>query len=67
MSKPKQWALTGQTDKFQIHRYQAPAASESVLWVELRWSIKRELFTSWRASSVDDGRVWTPFVNDGVH
>jgi hypothetical protein len=42
MSKPKQWVLSDQTEKFRVFRYEAPEGSESALWVELRWSLKRE-------------------------
>jgi hypothetical protein len=35
--------LSDQTEKFRVFRYEAPEGSESALWVELRWSLKREL------------------------
>ena len=61
MSKPKQWTLTSESEKFLIYHYEAPEASESALWVEIRWSIKRELFTAWRSNAADDGEAWVPF------
>ena len=60
--KPKQWFLADETEKFQIHRYEAPEGSESALWIEIRWSRKRELFTAWRSNAVDDGKEWFPFM-----
>ena len=61
MPKPKQWVLSDETEKFLTYHYEAPEGSESVLWVEVRWSIKRELYTSWRSEAVGDG-AWIPFL-----
>ena len=63
MPKPKQWSLAKETDKFHVWRYEAPEAAESALWIEIRWSIRRELFMSWRSNAAqDDGESWTPFL-----
>ena len=40
---------------------QAGEGSQSALWIEIRWSIKRELFTAWRSNAADDGEAWVPF------
>jgi hypothetical protein len=45
-----------------IHRYEAPEGSESAVWVEIRWSTKRKLFTAWRSNAVDDGEEWFQFL-----
>jgi hypothetical protein len=67
MPKPKQWALTAQTEKFLTYRYEAPQGSESALWVELHWSIKRELYTSWRSNAVEDEGNWNVFARPIKH
>jgi hypothetical protein len=62
MSKPKQWVLSDQTEKFRVFRYEAPEGSESALWVELRWSLKRELYTAFRSNAVGEGELWIPLA-----
>ena len=62
MSKPKQWVLSDQTEKFRVFRYEAPEGSESALWVELRWSLKRELYTAFRCNAVGEGELWIPLA-----
>jgi hypothetical protein len=57
-SKPKQWALTEESDKFKVYHYEAGEGSDSALWIDLRWSIKRELFTAFRSNAIDDGETW---------
>jgi hypothetical protein len=39
--------MTGYLLKFQHF-------PESVLWVEIRWRIKRELYTAWRSNALED-------------
>jgi len=60
-AKPKQWALTSESEKFRVFHYEAGEGSNSGLWIDLRWSIKRELYVSFRSNAVDDGEVWVPF------
>jgi hypothetical protein len=44
--------------------------SNSRLWIELRWSIKRKLFTALRSNARDEGAVWItldpPVLNHAV-
>jgi hypothetical protein len=61
MHKPKQWVLTDETEKFRVHHYQAPADSESGLWIDLRWNLKRERYTAYRSNAIDNGEVWVSF------
>jgi hypothetical protein len=67
MSKPKQWVLADQNEKFRVFRYEAPEVAESGLWVEVRWSIKRELYTAFRSNAVDDGVSWVPLARPIRH
>jgi hypothetical protein len=60
-SKPKQWTLGDVTEKFKVYHFEAGEGSNSRLWVDLRWSIKRELFTSIRSNAIDDGEMWLLF------
>jgi len=66
-AKPKQWVLTDQDEKFRIFHYEAPEGSDSGLWIDLRWSIKRELYTAFRSNALDDGAVWVPFARAIKH
>jgi hypothetical protein len=50
--KPKQWVLTSESDKFKVYHYEAGEGSDSALWIGLRWSIKRELFTGFRSNAL---------------
>jgi len=65
--KPKQWALTAESEKFKVYRYEAGEGSNSALWIELRWSIKRELYVSFRSNAVDAGEVSAVFVRPIKH
>jgi hypothetical protein len=58
MPKPKQWAITDQDDKFITYRYEAPPGSESGLWVNLRWSNKRQLYTAFQSNAIDGAETW---------
>jgi hypothetical protein len=67
MPKPKQWRLTRQSDKFLTYRYEAPPEAESALWVELHWSVKRELYTSYRSNATQDDCSWVQFTRPIKH
>jgi hypothetical protein len=58
VAKPKQWPISEQTEKFIVRRYEAPEGSNSRLWIELRWSLKRQLFTAVRSNALDSGESW---------
>ena len=60
MPKPKQWILAD-------HRYEAPEGADSALWVEVRWSLKRELYTAFRSNAMDDGATWVTFTRPIRH
>jgi hypothetical protein len=45
-SKPKQWFLADEDEKFRLYHYEAGEGSNSRLWIDLRWSIKRERYVS---------------------
>ena len=60
-SKKKQWVLSSEGEKFKVFHYEAGEGSNSGLWVEVRWSVKRELYTAFRSNAVDEGEVWVPF------
>ncbi len=60
-AKPKQWILTEEDEKFRVYHYEAGEGSDSCLWIDLRWSIGRELYTSFRSNAVDSGEVWIRF------
>lgn len=51
----------GGSEKWITYRYEAGENTGSALWVEVRWSVKRELYTAFRSNAVDDGEVWVPF------
>lgn len=51
----------GWSEKWITYRYEAGENTGSALWVEVRWSVKRELYTAFRSNAVDDGEVWVPF------
>jgi len=36
-----------------VFHYEAGEGSNSGLWIDLRWSIKRELYVSFRSNAVD--------------
>jgi hypothetical protein len=65
--KPKQWVLADQTDKFLIYHYEAPEGSNSALWVEVRWSLKRVLYTAFRSNTLGDSEAWIPFARSIRH
>ena len=65
--KPKQWTLTSESEKFKVFHYEAPEGAESALWVEIRWRLKRELYTAFRSNAIDDGATWVTFTRPIRH
>jgi hypothetical protein len=66
-SKPKQWVLSTTSEKFQTWHYEAGEGSNSGLWIDLRWSIKRNLYVSCRSNALDGGEKWTMFARPIKH
>ena len=65
--KPKQWILTNEDEKFKVYHYEAGEGSNSALWIDLRWSIKRELYVSFRSNAIDDGNTSASFARPIKH
>jgi hypothetical protein len=65
--KPKQWVLADQNEKFRIFRYEAKEETESALWIDLRWSITRELYVAFRSNAFEDSEGWIPFARPVKH
>jgi hypothetical protein len=57
-AKPKQRPIAERTEKFITYRYEAGEGSNSHLWIELRWSLKRQLYTVVRSNALDSGESW---------
>jgi hypothetical protein len=57
-AKPKQWPIAERTEKFIIYRYEAGENSGSHLWIEPRWSLKRQVFTALRSNALGNGASW---------
>jgi|SRR5271166_3493194 len=69
-SKKKQWVLSSEGEKFKVYRYEAGEGSNSGLWIDLRWSIKRELYVSFRSNAVEAqvlGEDWIRFTRPIKH
>jgi hypothetical protein len=66
-SKPKQWVLADKSEKFLTYRYEAPEGSDSALSVNLRWSVRRELYVAFQSNAIDGGAVWISFARPIRH
>jgi hypothetical protein len=60
-SKPKQWFIADEDEKFHVYHYEAGEGANSALWIDLRWSIARKLFVSLRSNAIEDGTRWLRF------
>jgi hypothetical protein len=65
--KPKQWVLADQNDKFRLYHYEPREESESALWVDLRYSIERQLYVAFRSNAFEDSAAWIPFARPVKH
>lgn len=66
-AKPKQWILTQQDEKFITYRHEAPESAQSGLWIELRYSIGRAVYTSFRTNASEGEPVWIRFDKPRVN
>jgi hypothetical protein len=65
--KPKQWVLTSESEKFKVDHYKAGEGSNSGLWIDLRWSIRRELYVSFRSNAINGDDTWEIFARPIKH
>jgi hypothetical protein len=65
--KPKRWVLTSEGEKFKVFHYEAGEGSDSGLWIDLRWSIKRELYVAFKSNAIDERAVWLSFARPIKH
>jgi hypothetical protein len=64
---PNAGLLGDEDERFKLYHYEAPDGSGSGLWIDLRWSLKRELYTAFRSNALDDGETWVPFARPIRH
>ena len=66
-ARPKQWILNAQDEKFITYRHEAPEGTQSGLWIELRYSISRSVYISYRTNASDGEPVWIRFDKPRVN